>query len=84
MNTIEVKPGTAPEMLVTAVRYLIVFLGGILVQRGTFTAEQWAQIGGWLVGAVPLAWGVWSTFRNKKKLITAADPNDPTRLVLTK
>lgn len=72
MDPIEVKAGAAPEMLVTAARYVVAGIGGWVVGKGWFTADQWVQIGGALVTAVPLAWGVYASFRNKKKLVAVA------------
>lgn len=70
------------QPIFSALRYLLVTVGGILAANGFAQGGQYVQI---VAGAVivvgPAAWGVWTAFKNYRtthRLASIVSPANPT------
>lgn len=57
-----------PSYITTALRVVGATVGGYLVGKGYFTAEQAAQVGGGLMVLATTAWALYSAHAKTKKL----------------
>lgn len=77
----EVSSNTLPAA--AAFRYLIVTMGSFAVGRGWVQADQLPGIATAMVTIGTAAYGLYQTFRNKQKLVVAAEaaPNSIAKVV---
>lgn len=67
----------------TTARYVLAFLGGVLVNKGILPADTDIQalVGG-LIGMASLGYGLYRTIANKKVLVTVAQSAPDTTAVV--
>lgn len=66
-------PTTDPtlSMILSGSRTLLAAVGGWFIGKGYITADNWAQIGGVVAAIIPLAFGLYSQWKNKQDVKTA-------------
>lgn len=85
VNTIpyEIDPSSLEGQIWTIVRYTVSTVGGYLVGRGLIKADDLNAVLGMLVFLVPAGFGVYSTYKNKQKLLKVAEVAPDTKAVIT-
>ena len=70
---IQVNSNQLPEGIATAVRYALTILGTVMMSDGLLPAgSDVNSIVGAALVVLSTAYGIWKTYDNKKKLVTAA------------
>lgn len=70
---ITVNPDPMVSQLATAGRYLLTIIGGYAIARGWLDAGAVEFVTAIALTIVPLAYGVWRTYRERRLLVVAAN-----------
>lgn len=76
---IQVNPAQLPAMAATLLRYILTALGAYMAKQGLLPAGSDVNaIVGFALMVISGGWGIWKTYSNKTKLVTAASaaPDD--------
>jgi len=70
---IMVNPSALPDQTMVAIRVILIFFGGIAVQRGWMSNEEMLSLVGALLVIGPTIWAILSARKNKAEKVVMAD-----------